>query len=153
MLTCSLEVNRRIIARGGFRFSTVFMTGDADDAGPGGVIVSSLGVLSSFNNDSMIQRPGFQHSSFKSFNVNSISKKFESLLKKPWSWAVPSSSPEDLNEPVVEGELVGENVIEQGIFKWYESINENMGGPASGIQYHHEVEECRLIFASRKTCP
>ena len=65
MLTCSLEVNRRIIARGGFRFSTVIVTGDADDAGPGGVIVSSLGVLSSFNNDSMIQRPGFQHSSLR----------------------------------------------------------------------------------------
>ena len=30
MLTCSLEVNRGIIARGGFRFSTVFMTGDAE---------------------------------------------------------------------------------------------------------------------------
>ena len=37
-----------------------------------------------------------------------------------------------MSQCVVERELVGENVIEQGIFKWYESINEDMGGPASG---------------------
>ena len=83
-------------------------------------ISGSIVLIQQWFNDSKAWIPTFI---FKSFNVNSISKKFESLLKKPWSWAVPSSSPEDLDEPVVERELMGENVIEQGIFKWYESIN------------------------------